>query len=221
VSRDRLLRALFQKPRIWKYRALSTCKRRTGSPIVWQPVLYLGRGSIEIGRDVELGWPTSPLFYTGYSHLEASSPESSIVLGDGVQLNNNAFIKSEGPGITIGDGALLGSHVEIFDSDFHELHPARRRGGNPRMGRVDIGENVFVGEGTKILKGVTIGANSVIGAGSVVTGSIPANVVAAGNPARVIRELQTGSDATNGGRRPAGPAPLFRGRAESLDSRSA
>jgi acetyltransferase-like isoleucine patch superfamily enzyme len=142
-----------------------------------------------LGRDVELGWPTSPLFYAGYCHLEASTPDARIELGDGVQLNNNAFVKSEGAGIRIGARGLLGSHVEIFDSDFHDLHPARRRGGTPRMAPVDIGENVFVGERSLILKGVTIGSGSVIGAGSVVTSSIPAGVIAAGNPARVVGEV--------------------------------
>jgi acetyltransferase-like isoleucine patch superfamily enzyme len=178
-----------QRPRIWKYRALSTCSRVSGSPLVLQPVLYLGDGTIAIGDDVEFGWPTSPLFYTGYCHLEASSTGANIELGDRVQINNNAFIKSEGAGIRIGADGLLGSGIEILDSDFHELHPDRRRGGQPRMAPVDIGRNVFVGNGARILKGVTIGANAVIGAGSVVTASIPEGVIAAGNPARVMREL--------------------------------
>ena len=55
-----------------------------------------------------------------------------------------------------------------------------------------IGENVWLGEGVKVCKGVTIGANSVIGAGSVVTKDIPANVIAAGNPAKPLRELEKG-----------------------------
>ncbi len=106
-----------------------------------------------------------------------------------MQVNNNAFIKSEGPGIRIGANALIGSCVEILDSDFHDLHPDRRRGGKPQMAAVELEENVFVGDGAKILKGVRIGAHSVIGAGSVVTKSIPAGVIAAGNPARVIGEI--------------------------------
>jgi len=161
----------------------------SGSPIVLQPVLFLGDGAIILGRDVEFGWPTSGAFYTGYCHIEASTPSSMIEFGDGVQLNNNAVIKSEGPGIKIGAGALIGSGVTIYDSDFHDLHPDRRRGGDPRMDLVELGENVFIGDGVKILKGVSIGAHSVIGAGSVVSTSIPAGVIAAGNPARVIRAL--------------------------------
>jgi tetratricopeptide (TPR) repeat protein len=79
--------------------------------------------------------------------------------------------------------------VEIFDSDFHELDPARRRGGTPNTAHVDIGANVFVGSEVKILKGVTIGANTVVGNGAIVTASLPADVIAVGSPARVLRAL--------------------------------
>jgi acetyltransferase-like isoleucine patch superfamily enzyme len=183
------LGALVQRPRILKYRALSSCRRTSGSPIILQPVLFVGDGEITIGRNVEFGWPTSASFYTGYCHLEALAAESLIEIGDAAQINNNAFIKSEGPGIRIGARALLGSYVTIYDSDFHDLRADRRRGGQPRMAAVELAENVFVGDRALILKGVSIGANSVIGAGSVVTSSIPAGVIAAGNPARVIGEV--------------------------------
>ena len=180
-----------QLPRIWKYRALSSCRQVVGSPHVMQPVLFLGEGTITLGRDVEFGWPTSAAFYSGYCHVEASHRGSKIEICEGAQINNNAFIKSEGPGIRIGRRALVGSFVEIFDSDFHALDPQWRLGGEPKMGAVDLGENVFIGDGARILKGVTIGEDSVIGAGSVVTSSIPAGVIAAGNPARILRELDT------------------------------
>jgi maltose O-acetyltransferase len=179
----------FTRSRIWKYQVLSTCRRVSGTPVIVQPVLFLGNGQIVLGREVEFGWRTSVAFHTGYCHVEATPPQAVIEFGDGVQVNNNAYIKSEGAGIKIGARALIGAYVEILDSDFHELHPDRRRGGIPRMALVELGENVFIGDSVKILKGVTIGADSVIGAGSVVTGAIPAGVVAAGNPARVIREL--------------------------------
>jgi acetyltransferase-like isoleucine patch superfamily enzyme len=165
-------------------------------------VLFLGQGAVVMGRDVEFGWPRSKAFYTGYCHLEAARPESVIEIGDEVQINNNAFIKSDGPGIRIGARALLGSEVTIYDSDFHDLHPDRRRGGHPRMGSVELGEDVFVGDGVKILKGVSIGARSVIGAGSVVAASIPEGVIAAGNPARVMRPLEEGAIGPMGVMRP-------------------
>jgi len=183
------LEAVTQRSRLWKYAALSTCPRVIGSPLTIQPVLFVGPGEIVLGEDVQLGWRRSPLFYTGYCHLEVATASARIELGDRVEFNNNAFLKSEGAGIRVGADGLFGANVEIFDSNFHDLDPARRRGGTVRMAPVEIEENVFVGMGVKILKGVTIGADSVIGAGAVVSSSIPAGVIAGGNPARVIREL--------------------------------
>lgn len=187
------LGAPLRRGRIWKYRALSNCRRVSGAPRIIQPVLLLGEGAIAFGQGVELGWATSSLFWSGYSHIEACTPDSRIELGDGVQLNNNAFLKSEGPGISIGAQALIGSGVEIIDSDFHDLRPGRRRGGSPRTAAVIVGENAFVGDGARILKGARVGAHSVIGAGSVVTGAIPSGVIAAGCPARVVAELPSDS----------------------------
>jgi acetyltransferase-like isoleucine patch superfamily enzyme len=183
------IEGLAQRPRVWKYRVLSTCPRLSGTPIILQPVLFVGPGEIVLGDSVQFGWKNSPLFYSGYCYVEASRSEARIELGDRVEFNNNSMIKSEGAGIRVGADGLFGAHVEIFDSNFHDLDPARRRGGEQRMAPVDIGPNVFVGMSVKVLKGVTIGADSVIGAGAVVTSSIPAGVIAAGNPARVIREL--------------------------------
>jgi acetyltransferase-like isoleucine patch superfamily enzyme len=205
---------LFRRGRILRYRALSTCGRVEGSPILRQPLLLLGEGSIVFGREVEIGWRTSVGFHTGYCQLEVSKPQAAIEIGDDAQVNNGAFIKSEGPGIRIGARALLGSEVTIYDSDFHDLRPERRRDGQPRMGAVELEEDVFVGDRVLILKGVRIGAHSVIGAGSVVTSSIPPGVIAAGNPARVIRELSDGDGAsrpaqssqTAGARRSAEPS---------------
>jgi acetyltransferase-like isoleucine patch superfamily enzyme len=183
------IEAAAQRPRIWKYRLLSTCRRIEGEPIVLQPVLFVGPGKIVLGDHVQFGWKSSPLFYAGYCHVETTTPDARIEIGDRTEFNNNLMIKSEGAGITIGRGGLFGANIEIFDSNFHDLDPRRRKAGTQRIAPVEIGDNVFVGMSVKILKGVTIGSDSVIGAGSVVSTSIPAGVIAAGNPARVIREL--------------------------------
>ena len=79
--------------------------------------------------------------------------------------------------------------MEVYDSDFHDLHPERRMNGEPKTAPVVIGSNVFVGSNARILKGVTIGDNSVIANSSVVVHSIPPNVIAGGNPARVLEPL--------------------------------
>lgn len=152
-------------------------------------MLFCGPGEVVLGEGVQFGWNDSPLFYSGYCHVEASRAQARIEVGDRTEFNNNLTIKCEGAGIRIGADGLFGAHVEIFDSDFHDLHPDRRKTGLPKLAPVEIGDNVFVGMGVRILKGATIGRDTVIGAGAVVTGSIPAGVIAAGNPARVIREL--------------------------------
>ena len=183
------LEAAMQQPRIRKYRLLSTCRNVTGTPIALQPILFVGPGEVALGEGVQFGWKNSPFFYSGYCHVEVSNAASRIEVGDRTEFNNNLFLKSEGEGIRIGEDCLFGAEVQIFDSDFHELTPGRRVGGTPKTAAVEIGDGIFAGMGVKILKGVTIGNDSVIGAGSVVTSSIPAGVIAAGNPARVIREL--------------------------------
>lgn len=89
--------------------------------------------------------------------------------------------------IEIGSNVLCGANVLITDSDWHQ-NDFRSGGDKP----VKIEDNVWIGYGSIILKGVSIGRNSVIGAGSVVSRSIPENVVAVGNPCKVIRKLGGG-----------------------------
>lgn len=90
-------------------------------------------------------------------------------------------------GIEIGKNTMLASSVYITDADWHDIYDRTQVIG--RTEPVILEDNVWVGDGTIVCKGSRIGENSVIGAGSVVTGDIPANVIAAGNPARVIRPL--------------------------------
>ena len=189
VGARAMAESAFQRPRVLKYRLLSSCPNVSGAPVALQPVLFVGSGRIVLGEGVQFGWKRSPLFYTGYCHVEAAGPSALIELGDRTEINNNSLLKSEGAGIQIGADGLFGAHVEILDSDFHDLDPRRRHAGTPRTAPVIIGNNVFMGMSVKVLKGVTIGADSVIGAGAVVTSSIPSGVIAAGNPARVVREL--------------------------------
>lgn len=97
--------------------------------------------------------------------------------------------------IKIGNNVLLGGGTIIIDSDAHSLDwQARRNIATDLKSKKDapivIEDDVMIGMNCLILKGVTIGARSVIGAGSVVTQSIPADCIAAGNPARVIKCLK-------------------------------
>jgi acetyltransferase-like isoleucine patch superfamily enzyme len=86
--------------------------------------------------------------------------------------------------IKIGDNVRCGANTLITDSDWH---PEDSRAGEPQP--VIIGNNVWLGLNVVVLKGVEIGDNALIGANSVVTKNIPANVIAAGNPCRVIKQL--------------------------------
>ena len=84
--------------------------------------------------------------------------------------------------ITIGDDVTLAPHVQIIAHDASTCKAL----GYAKIGRVDIGNRVFIGAGSIILPNVTIGDDVVVGAGSVVTHSIPSNSVCGGNPARII-----------------------------------
>lgn len=109
----------------------------------------------------------------------------NIHIGDHVFINAGCKFQDQG-GIFIGDGALIGHGVVIATLD-HGLLPENRQDLIPRP--VNIGKNVWIGSNSTILSGVTIGDNAVIGAGSVVTKDIPENMIAVGNPARVIRNI--------------------------------
>ncbi|GHJ48006.1 maltose O-acetyltransferase [Catellatospora sp. TT07R-123] len=91
--------------------------------------------------------------------------------------------------ITIGDDVQIGPNVQLL-TPTHPLEPGPRRDKWEAALPITIGDNVWLGGGAIILPGVTVGENSVVGAGAVVTRDVPPNVVAVGNPARVVRELR-------------------------------
>jgi maltose O-acetyltransferase len=112
---------------------------------------------------------------------------SQISIGDRVFANYGLTALDCAP-ITIGDDTQIGPHVQLL-TPTHPVDAEQRRSKIEAAGPITIGSNVWLGGGVIVLAGVTIGDNSVIGAGSVVTNDIPADSVAVGNPARVIRKL--------------------------------
>ena len=92
--------------------------------------------------------------------------------------------------VTIGDDCFIGPNVCIYTA-CHSTNPAVRNTRNEWAEPVTIGNNVWIGGSGTILPGVTIGDNVTIGAGSVVTKDIPSDVVAVGNPCRVIKQIET------------------------------
>lgn len=157
----------------------------SGRPIIRQPALFLGKGRIIFDQEVHLGFFPSPFFFSGYLHLEARTAESVIRIGDRTYINNSCVLISDGAGIKIGRDCLIGFEVMIIDSDLHGIDDRRK----PAQGPVTIGDNVFVAARAMILKGVHIGDHATIAAGAVVTRDVPARTVAAGSPARVVKEL--------------------------------
>lgn len=116
---------------------------------------------------------------------------AELVIGEHVGISQAAIICHKK--ITIGDYVKIGGGVCIYDTDFHSLDPAIRKGPddlkNRKEKQVVIKDNAFIGAYSLILKGVTIGENSIVGAGSVVTESIPDNQIWAGSPAKFIRNI--------------------------------
>ena len=101
--------------------------------------------------------------------------------------NFHFTVLDEAP-VTIGDDCFIGPNVSIYTA-CHSTDPVERNSRREWAEPVTIGDNVWIGGSVTILPGVSIGDNVTIGAGSVVTHDIPADVVAAGNPCRVIRKL--------------------------------
>jgi maltose O-acetyltransferase len=90
--------------------------------------------------------------------------------------------------VRIGDDVMLGPSVQLYAA-FHPLDASLRASGPELAAPITIGSRVWIGGGAIVCPGVTIGENTTIGAGSVVTRDIPPNVLAVGNPCRVLREL--------------------------------
>ena len=108
-------------------------------------------------------------------------------LGSSVYANFGLTLVDDGH-IYIGDRVMLGPNVTISTAN-HPIEPSLRARALQYNRDVHIGDNVWIGSGVQIVPGVTIGNNAVIGAGSVVTRDIPDNVVAVGNPCRVLRAI--------------------------------
>ncbi len=111
----------------------------------------------------------------------------NIEVGENFGANYGLTILDVGK-VTFGDNAVIAPNVSIYTAG-HPVHPVSRNSGYEYGIPITIGNNVWIGGNAVILPGVTVGDNVVIGAGSVVTKDIPDNVIAAGNPCRIIREI--------------------------------
>jgi acetyltransferase-like isoleucine patch superfamily enzyme len=110
--------------------------------------------------------------------------------------------------IHIGDNCMVASGAYITDSDWHDIYNRISIG---KTAPIIIENNVWIGDSAIICKGVTIGQNSIIGTGAVVVESIPANCIAAGNPAKVVKQLDSEAAFTTRARFFSDPETLFQG----------
>ena len=119
--------------------------------------------------------------------LRANWGGRHVHFGSGIYANSNLTLVDDGH-IYVGDKVMFGPNVTVATAN-HPIDPELRSRALQYNKDVYIGENVWIGAGVIIVPGVRIGKNSVIGAGSIVTKDVPENVVAVGNPCRVLREI--------------------------------
>jgi maltose O-acetyltransferase len=134
-----------------------------------------------IGKAGSNIWIEAP-FYCDYGY--------NIEVGDNFYANFNCVILDVGK-VIIGDNVMFAPNVAVYTAG-HPIHPDSRNSGYEYGISITLGSNIWVGGNSVINPGVSIGGNTVIGSGSVVTKDIPANVVAAGNPCKIIRNITDG-----------------------------
>lgn len=150
------------------YHRASVTDESAARPILVELLGYLGEGA----------FVKPPLFVDYGEHIS---------IGARTFVNYN-LVALDVARITIGADCQLGPNVQLL-TPTHPVEPGPRRGKWEAAQPITIGDNVWLGGGVIVLPGVTIGDNTVVGAGSVVTKDLPANVIAVGNPARVLRSI--------------------------------
>lgn len=178
---------------LWGYLKLAIFVLRTKlispkSRIIRFPIEIRGRKNIDFGRRLTTGIGCRFEAFSDDKHI-------CIVFGDDVQINDYVHISAMDK-VMIGNHVLMASHIYISDNShgFYKgdsqsspnIPPIKR---NYKISPVVIGDNVWIGEGVVVMPGVTIGKGSIIGSNSVVTKDIPANSIAVGQPAKVIKQF--------------------------------
>lgn len=148
-------------------------------------------GKISIGKNVVINSGTVPNpVGTAITRLYSHNKNSEIIIEDNVGISSSLIYAVEK--VTVGKDTMIGGDCLIVDTDFHSINinPETGKRGAGKSAPITIGENVFIGARSIILKGVTIGDGSVIGAGSIVTKDVPAGEIWAGNPAVFVRKTE-------------------------------
>jgi acetyltransferase-like isoleucine patch superfamily enzyme len=155
--------------------------------IVTQDTYFTGNGSISIGDRVVLGYKDGG-YFRGNCLEFVVRDGGRIVVGSNTHFNNNCCLSAKQL-ITIGSDCLIGHNCEFSDTDGHEIDPETRTNSSGITEAVTIGNNVWLGNGCKILRGSRIGRNCIVAAGAVVKGVFADNCILGGVPAKVIRTI--------------------------------
>lgn len=168
-------------------------------------IYIIGDGKVTIGDDFLFtsGDSLNPICRNIRGSIYTMTPNARIEIGDRVGISSACFWAKER--ITIGNDVNIGGDCIIIDNDAHPINYIQRRNvykeevglseyyKKIRTAPIVIDDDVWVGARCLILKGVHIGARSVIAAGSIVTTDIPSDVIAGGNPCKIIRNLKIGT----------------------------
>ena len=188
---------LVEKMRRWRYGYFrwATWPRRVSGHLIlgkrvrcFVPLRCDGEGVVQVSDRTKLGYPMAVRYGNGSIMLQARTSEAVIRIGRNCAFSNNVSIIAV-DSVEVGDYCLIGELVSIMDSDFHSIDPQHRRTGPVKSAPVKLHDNVWLGSRVVVQKGVTIGANSVVAPNAVVVSSLPADCIAGGVPAKVIRTL--------------------------------
>jgi len=155
------------------------------SPYVWGiwnvevfgPNISIGKNVVMIGAESAR---------TRLTTIKLGGHEGAIEIGDNVLVMAGVRVSSASR-IEIGDDCMLANYSYLTDADWHGIHDRTQIVG--KTAPIVLEKGVWIGDSAIVCKGVRIGQNSIVGAGSVVRKNVPANVVVAGNPARIVRRL--------------------------------
>ncbi|TSA44986.1 acyltransferase [bacterium] len=166
--------------------------RHFGKNSVIMPILNSANEKyISVGNDVNIGSNCRITVSTEFGgHKVKSDNKIRIKIGNNVDIGNNTFISANNS-VEIGNHVIMSSYVFITDHDhgFGDFEKNLHEQPLTEGGFVKIGDNVFLGAKSSILKNVTIGERSIVAANAVVTKNVPAYSVVAGNPARMIKKF--------------------------------
>ncbi len=154
---------------------------------VAQKTYFTGHGIVKLGEGVIFGF--KPGGYFRGNCIEFTLRKGGLIeVGANTFFNNNVYI-SASRRVSIGADCLIGHNCEFSDSDGHGIHPLERRSSLGIIEETIIGDNVWLGNGCKVLRGSRIGRNCIVAAGAVVKGEFSDNSILGGVPAKVIRTI--------------------------------